>query len=457
MTDLTDQRLPFTLVDELFLYLERADAPLTVQLEAEIPIRLDEGRLSAALTSALEHHPLARASQSPVSGLEQGFEWRVNAAAGIDALTIVECSSEAELSAARRDLYSTPIPLDTAPPLRVWLVHAPGRDVVMLSIHHAAADGIAAMRLLRSVTAAYGGLPEPAPSVDLLHARSLTDRLQPKGISDNVRQLGHQASAALQSLDAPARIAGAGGHGAGGGYRFEQRELDARLLTQMARDVEPTVNDVLLAALHLTIDRWNRAQGADAGRIAVLMPVNLRPAQWRDEVVSNFALFVTVSTRFRDRRHPTACVEAIHRQTRAFKEQQAATWLLPLLRRGRPFPLWLRQLAAPALLGAEERFADTAVLSNLGRVAPLAGLADDIAPQLWFSPPARMPVGVAVGVLTIEASLHLVFRYSTTLLSEEAGSRFADHFKSSLDTLLSTLATVPAQRTGSAIGLNEAR
>ncbi|MEA2283245.1 MAG: hypothetical protein QOK21_3852 [Solirubrobacteraceae bacterium] len=54
------------------------------------------------------------------------------------------------------------------------------------------------------------------------------------------------------------------------------------------------MNDVLLGALAHTVSRWNDHRGETSGTIYVMMPINLRPPQWRFEVVGNFASYVSV-------------------------------------------------------------------------------------------------------------------------------------------------------------------
>ena len=66
-----------------------------------------------------------------------------------------------------------------------------------------------------------------------------------------------------------------------------------------------TVNDLLLAALHLALDRWN---AAGSGAIAVMMPINLRPAEWREDVVGNLSLMAPVRSTAVDRRRPDRLV-----------------------------------------------------------------------------------------------------------------------------------------------------
>jgi hypothetical protein len=125
-----------------------------------------------------------------------------------------------------------------------------------------------------------------------------------------------------------------------------------------------TVNDLPLAGLHLALESWNCGHGGAAGRLSVLMPVNLRPkASWR-EVFGNFTFMVPVVTRPADRAEPTATVEAIRRRTRRIKHQctpAAAVSLFDVLQH---LPLPAKQSIAH--LAASQRVIPTAILSNLG-------------------------------------------------------------------------------------------
>lgn len=56
-------------------------------------------------------------------------------------------------------------------------------------------------------------------------------------------------------------------------------------LTQRASAT--TINDVLVAALHLTVQFWNTKHGMPTDRIGVQIPVNVRPADrsWMSSVI----------------------------------------------------------------------------------------------------------------------------------------------------------------------------
>lgn len=223
------------------------------------------------------------------------------------------------------------------------------------------------------------------------------------------------------------------------GYACHFLTLDparTRALRDRGRHDGATVNDLLMAALHLCVARWNAEHRSPARRISVLMPVNLRPrARWR-EGFGNFTFMVPVSTLPGDRTAPAPTVEAVSRRTRTVKEQHAPAAVVSCLQRLQstpaPFRGWLVRQAA------RERLMPTTLLSNLGVMEHKLDFGSDVgAPtHVWFSPPAKMPLGLAVGVVTVNEQLHVTFRVRHPLLGRDALARFAAAYESALDALI---------------------
>jgi hypothetical protein len=148
------------------------------------------------------------------------------------------------------------------------------------------------------------------------------------------------------------------------------------------------------------------------------MPVNLRPREWRDDVVGNFASYVSVAG---------GSLTAIARQTAAVKRDNLAGAVVDLVS------------AAPLTLGAKRRLpdlialtgntaVDTATLSNLG---VLESLGDDVE-AVAFSPPGRMPLGTAIGVVTHRGRLYATLRYRRAQFGPDAAKAFARALEDSL-------------------------
>jgi hypothetical protein len=52
--------------------------------------------------------------------------------------------------------------------------------------------------------------------------------------------------------------------------------------------------------------------------------------------------------------------------------------------------------------------------------------------ELWFSPPARAPLALCIGAVTVAGSLHLTFRYPHRLFGPDAARRFAECYVSNV-------------------------
>jgi hypothetical protein len=159
------------------------------------------------------------------------------------------------------------------------------------------------------------------------------------------------------------------------------------------------------------------------------MPVNVRPADRFWEVVSNITSMVSISTAAHERKDLATATAAVAEQTTPVRRKARAYGLHDLLSLTRKAPLLLKR-AAPRLLPlVNDRFVDTAMLSNLGRIpAPpsFAADPDSPAPELWFSPPCDPACSVAIGVATVGQRLTLVTRYRRERFDAAAADEFTD-------------------------------
>lgn len=425
---LTDERVPFTALDEAVHLLDTPAEPWSIQLEARVAGVVDADRLRAAVPVALAPHPMARARLLPARRTDRRWTWAISPAPDLDPLRVVDCPDDDALAAARSELHSLSVPLAESPPLRLRLAHHPRGDVVMVNANHAAFDGFGTLLLLRSLARAYAMADDHGPPVELAAARDLEGLTRAQGPAERARRLRALAAKARDLAAPPARLAPEGGSDRPG-YGLHHASVPVP-----QRPSEGTVNDLLLAALHLAIAGWNTEQGTACRRIGVLMPVNLRPPEWRTEVVTNFVSESKVSSTPADRADPRTLLAAIRAQTGRIKRGEGAA-LMELLNRTSRWPLWVKQPLSPLLWLSGNRLVDTAVLSNLGAVS------DDDLPEfgpecpttgLWFSAPARMPCGLSLGAVSAAGSLHLAFRYRYPLWGPAAAMAFADRYVTEL-------------------------
>lgn len=417
-------------LDEAIHHLDSGAEPWSIQLEARLDGAVDETRLRAAVKAALRHHPRARARMT--AGRGNRAYWDVAAQPDLDVLDVVTCVDDDELGAAREELYQRAPSLTTAPPLLVRLARHPEGDVVMLNLHHAAADGLSALAVLRSMATAYAGQPL-APDV----AAETVDVPVSNGWAWARTVLAELGGAAGRYT----HVVPDGGHDRAG-YGFHHRSLTAEqtlALVEWARD-GATVNDLLVAALHRAVGRWGAEHHVPAGRVGVLVPVNVRSRRRWYDGVGNFSFLVPVVTGPQDRLSAAATLGAVRRRTLQIKERLSAAALVKLLSRLGSLPSGLRHRLTEVT--ARSAAMPTAMLSNLGRLPDGPDFGPGLGPpvEMWFSPPTKMPLGLGVGAVTVGGRLHLAFRYRHPLFGPDQAARFAEEYVDALAELVRALA-----------------
>jgi NRPS condensation-like uncharacterized protein len=377
----------------------------SVQLEARVAGSLDERRLRAALDAVVGR----RAPQR-------------------ECLEVVECEDDDDLQAARSLLHRTGVPLTTFPPLHAYLARHPAGDVLMLNLNHAATDGFGAVRVLHRIALAYADRGEPAAPLDFLACHDLPVR-PTAPVQSTVVRTWESASARLRDRLAPHAPLAADEpvHDSGYGFLFVGLTQEQ---TQYVNGVGCTGanGNVLLTALHLAIGDWNRRHGMADRRIGVLVPVNLRPAEWREDTIGNFSVTTRLSTSRRNRASAAAAQKAI--TTRAARNRRTRTGiaLVAGLERAGMLGLWAKQSRVVLEPLTDHSRVDAAMLCDLERLdeAPSFGPdAGDIV-ELWFSTPARSPRILSIGAVIVAGRLHLTFRYPHRLFGPDASRRFAD-------------------------------
>lgn len=415
-------RFPFPAVDEYSRHLlqEQLDAD-TVHLEAHLPGTIDLDRLRAAFTRTLAGHPRLQVRQAEPRWWHRRYHWEP-AALGSDAVT-----AAADPERARHWALSAPPPLAAGPPLRLQAAPAPdGGTVLVLTVAHTLADAGSCLRLLGDLAEQYSGTAAPVP------AAATRDRRPGPGPWPVPRSGGR-----------PARIAPATRPDPAPGTDVHLSVLPVPELPvgwAVSDGPTPTVNDLLLTAVQLSLAEWNRQHGHPAGPIHLSMPVDDRPhgPLAPGALMGNHNHLATI----RDSAPHSApeAAQALHRisaQTHAAKVARtggpgltAALVSAPWLPVGVKAPLTraLRRLAAP--------WTSTALVSNLGRVAhPLDFGPAGRASALWFSAPVRMPRGLSVSALTLDGRLHLAVRHCHRLLDQAAAAEIARACAATLDAL----------------------
>jgi hypothetical protein len=397
----TDAAVP----DEACLLDPRTSA-WSLQLEARVAGSLDEERLRAALGAV------------------------IGPGAKRECLRVIDCEDDGDLHTARARLHHIGVPITAFPPLRAYLARHPDGDVLMLNLNHAATDGFGAMRVLSRIARAYADRGEAEEPLDFLACHDLPVR-PAASLQSPVVRTGKAATARLRDLLAPHAPLAADEPTDDAGCGFLHVGLSPEQTHYVAgvgrvRDH----GNVLLTALHLAIGDWNREHGRPDRRIGVLVPVNLRPAEWREDTIGNFTVNTRLSTSRRNRAGVAAAQRAVTARATRNKRTRTGIALIAALERAGMLALWARQSRVVLEPLTDNSRVDAAMLCDLERLdeAPSFGPdAGDIV-ELWFSTPARSPRILCIGTVTFAGRLHLTFRYPHRLFGPEAARRFVDSY-----------------------------
>lgn len=422
-----ERTLVFSELEGSIFHLEQATEPWNIQLEVAAGGAIDSSRLQDAVTAACARHPLARARLRHWKPGERAYRWLVPDSLDVPPLSVVDCADDDALAELRAELYSPRLALDVSPPLRVVLARRPHGDIVLFCFSHVATDGVGAHRFLQSLTRAYRGADDPPDVLSLQEARMLDRHLAPADAGERRGRAAEVPRRLREALHAPARIAADGGSSRGG-YGFVGRVLAPECLQELLdrRPRSATFNDVLLAASMLTVQRWNEAHGIDSDRVSVTMPVNTRPREWFWEIVGNYASFLPISTRARDRSDLAAATAVVARQTAHARRVRRVRGLFDLMKVGRRLPLIVKRVSPVLLDVAGSRLIDSIVVSNLGRLPDPPSFDEETSAELWFSPPCMLPIGIGIGTATTGGRLHLALRYRFERFDRSAALAFAD-------------------------------
>jgi len=432
---------PFAPIEELDLYLENAQEPSLVQLETHVRSHLDQAALAAALTGVLAADPAARRHVAATPRWSRRLRWEAAAPAAwpdgrpasgepASVLTVTGWRSAGQLAALREQVSAWPMPLHSTA-ARVLLAVGPEHDVVILQTHHAAFDGISSLALFSAICADYreaagaGIRPRTAPP-----SRPGSSPVSPPAPAER-----DQAPAARGGGRRPGlpplpgvvtRIAAHAAQPDRPGNGFVLTSLPVPRPARQGGGPYPTVNDLLVAALILTVDQWNAAHGRRSGTIRITVPVNGRDPQRRWEGSGNLSRLIRVTAGPGARADAASLLAHVAAQTRAGKRQPSPglDTLSRLLAAGWAPTAVKRHAARLARRLARPVCTDTSLVSNLGVLPEPPSFSGSGQEPLWFSGPSPMPRGLGVGAVTTAGRLHLCVHYRHALLDSEAAADF---------------------------------
>jgi hypothetical protein len=459
-----DQRL--TAIEELDYLLERPAEPSLVLWEVHCRGHLDRAALAGAVTAAFGADSGAGRRLAAAPRWGRRLYWRPVAPDPGGPLTEASWRTPAELNDLRERLFARPLSLTEAV-ARVVLAVGPEHDVVIIQVHHTAFDGVSSLRLLSAITQAYRArataphlhsVPDSLPAPDSPPVPGSLPRLDaPPSLPSSVTPAPPTpASTPATSRRgwagarpaAVTRIAPQGGQPGRPGYGFVLISDTVPRPVSGGDGPRPTVNDLLVAALCLTIDRWNTARGQVSGQISVTVPVNGRAAAQRWQGDGNLSWLTRVVTGPSHRADPGLLLRHVATQTRVARERGRthrtdtmsrllATGWAPMVVKRRVARL-VRGLAAPVLT-------DTSLVSNLGLLPEAPTFDGSGTEPLWLAPLCPMPKGLALGAVSVAGRLYLSVRYRLALLDRAAADDFTACFRAALGELTCPGSTGPPE------------
>ncbi len=450
-------RRPFQLVDELICYFDTPDEPANIHLEVQVSGHLDRDVFRRAAEAALLADLRASSRRVRPGWLTRRYAWEYPGTLDVDPVCFATCRDAAELARTREDFIARTPSIDSAPPARLLLVRGPDHDHVILNAHHATMDGLSWLEFLRDLGRRYrlgdGSATRTAAAAAAPVSPAMALPLPAPVPSDPVPR---RAGRALKSGVLPARVAA--DHGGGRGCGLQLLALPGvPAVLRPAGEARATLNDALVAALALTVSRWNTEHGRRPREVRITVPVNARP-EGRPDLTGNHSRNVTIKieSSLADA-SPASVLAEVAMQMIAARQSS-----------GPPVPAGLRTAATrwcPAVVKrVVVRLAqrtvgplvvDTAMLTNLGRVpdAPDFGLAATVV--MTLSGPAQMPRGLSFAAITAGGEVRLGLRYNRALLDDGAAARFLAAYALALNLLTGTAATDAAttEREGGPDGL----
>lgn len=429
------QRTPFNLLDDAFHNIERRHEPWSIHFELGFEGRIDPARLGESIRHALNLHPIARARLAPYGDGATRYWWEIPDRPDQVPLTVVPADTDAELARVRESLVSLQVPATLSPAFLIYLVQAPAGDRLLVNLNHVIADGMSTFRILLSVIRHYAGLTDPVPDFDPLGVRDLKKLAGMKSLPEFAGRLKLLVEHLALSTRAPGRVVprhASPQAASARGYGCLPLSLDAQeTRTLMARRVKPaTVNDLVLAGMLLAIGAWNRRRGGRPSRLTAMMPMNLRPADWWFEVVSNFSSYVSINLPAEAQRDLAVATASVCAQTQRLKDAGASGILIDVLDVPKFLPAFLKARLRDITPTLGRNLVDSTWVTNLGRLSdvPPMGAAGHVT-DLCFSPPAPEPMGVTVGVASLGERMSLTLRYRRCVFDDAAAREFGALFK----------------------------
>ncbi|MEU9287956.1 amino acid adenylation domain-containing protein, partial [Streptomyces sp. NPDC048275] len=446
------ERLPLSYAQQRLWFLheyEPDSALYNIPVALRLTGALDQEALKAALTDVVERHEALRTvfRQDDELGAHQIVLGADGARPALDVQTV----TEGGLAEALRTVVARPFGLTSDLPLRATLLQlSPDEHVLLLVVHHIAADGWSLTPLARDLTTAYtariqGAAPGWAP-LPVQYADYTLWQREVLGSEDDPdsaisRQLAHWQSALADlpaELELPTdrpRPATPTHHG--GTVTFDiPAELHADI-TRLARAHQASTFMVLQAALAVLLSRLGA--GTD---IPIGSPIAGRTDDAVENLVGFFVNTLVLRTDLSDNPTFTQLLARVRETDLAAYAHQDI-----------PFERLVEILNPERSASRHPLFQTMLTLHNLDSRAATSSLASwpeaEVAEQAIGSDVSRFDLSLNLGEQHGDdgsaSGIHAVLEFSADLFDEETAERLTRRFVRVLETVATTPETKVAQ------------
>ncbi|MGQ0636706.1 MAG: hypothetical protein ACT4QC_19010 [Planctomycetaceae bacterium] len=436
--------LALTPFEQYMLADDRRDYPMTFFIELVLSGALDRKAFENSLAGALSRHPLLRAVAQ-----RRATSWHWVAARQGPALVWSDGPPELPRLCDRR------LDVRRAPGVRIWVGRTNDRSRVVFQFHHAATDGIGAVRFLGDLLALYGRataeFEAEGPTLDDLQPAALRERGQlwpdgrpPAGFWKRVvprlsEFVGRRPCGLARR---PAGLESAACAPDKPFDPFVTRILSRQALAGLKavatrRGVTP--NELYLLAMFRTLKLWNVDHGREPWlkpyRIGV--PTSLRSPLHDGSPAANVLSYVFLTRHVQSLADEDALLRYIHRESEILLSSGDSR-LLPMSL------AWLRRVPGAMALTTRIPFRFvTAMLANVGEVRRQLGnrfplkrgrcVAGNVTLEaLLGAAPVRPGSSVGTSVGTYAGRLFINFNCDPLRFSTAAAGQFADLFVAQL-------------------------
>lgn len=442
--------VPFNCVDKCLLALDSINEPMRFHLILDVQGELDHARLNEAISAAQQAHPVMRTilrsrHLRPFRQIQEDTGKGVLSVADQAQLQDVSCENY------HSSWMNRPLNLKKEFPVRVLLLRKNETEsLLVFTFHHSAADGLRALLFVRTAIQSYNNELAKAGTAKAL-ARQVSGDTRTNRRGDELLHFAHsQRSKAghyyrkvisslfhrfvLAAFHPPTRVF----HDRSGRsreLRFCFRILSPGELAQIqskARSAGVALNDILLAACHRVVEKWNSAHGKVSRRIRIMAPVNISPDGFR-HVVSNQVSWLSFPTRPIDRIDPVELLRKVRADTAEAASNRMAFSLVYFFYFCSRFPLFLMREMCRFLI-VTRVYVDTIVVTNLGSAwtkpgseeAALSNIGTAKILNLTGFAPVVTPMGLSIAAVTYNRNPSFSLTYRPALFSEEKAKMFLD-------------------------------